>query len=417
MYPRSARRRKKKPSKTGLRILQSGMAVSVLVLYTSGQIGSTYGEYNTSLQQPSSIELCSVFPGQIEQLLSELSGHIHRIIELKSSLASHSPAGEFTGPADLSALSPDELDQAAELVAAQISSAISAIAAIDAQLNTNLGIWQQILQEASSAASILHQAWGYMLHLEPNCLEIRDAQIFGQMQLDSAQSGVLSEPLKNTYNEIVGYLSSIHTTGSALPPGNPDRGLLGQEHSRFSGGSELLDFVAKAYEAQPDISAELQAAYEQLNADLTSTRSSLSSAVSNLQNQQLEITDAKAKLQEEALADKADDDKQDGKDPADDKTPVVKAGEGNPEITVPAVPDNGKPAEDKPVEDKPAPDTSAAPDTVAPDAPASGVDTPDPSPTPAAVPVQDITENDNTVPELPAASPVPVTEPSKGGDE
>lgn len=398
------------------------MAVSVLVLYTSGQIGSTYGEYNTSLQQPSSIELCSVFPGQIEQLLSELSVHIHRIIELKSSLASHSTAGEFTAPADLSALSPDELDQAVELVAAQISSANSAIAAIDAQLNTNIGIWQQILQEASSAAAILHKAWGYMLQLEPNCLEIRDAQIFGQMQLDSAQSGVLSEPLKNTYNEIVDYLSSIHTVGSALPPGNPDRGLLGQEHSRFSGGSGLLDFMAKAYEAQPDISAELQAAYEELNADLTATRSSLSSAISSLQNQQLEITDAKAKLQEEALAEEADDGKQDTKDPADDKPPVVEAGEGNPETTVPAVPDNGKPAEDKPAEDKPAPDNIAAPDTAipdtaAPDAPASGVDTPDPSPTPAAVPVQDITENDNTVPELPAASPVPVTEPSKGGDE
>ncbi len=396
------------------------MAVSVLVLYTSGQIGSTYGEYNTSLQQTSSIELCSVFPGQIEQLLSELSGHIHRIIELKSSLASHSPAGEFTGPADLSVMSPDELDQAAELVAAQISSANSAIAAIDAQLNTNFGIWQQILQEASSAAAILHQAWGYMLQLEPNCLEIRDAQIFGQIQLDSAQSGVLSEPLKNTYNGIVGYLSSIHTAGSALPPGNPDRGLFGQEHSRFTGGSGLLDFMAKAYEEQPDVSAELQAAYEQLNADLTSTRSSLSSAVTSLQNQQLEITEAKVKLQEEALADKADDGKQDNKDPADDKTPVAEAGEGNADITVPSVPDKGKPAEDKP-----APDTSSAPDTAipdiaapdAPDAPASGVDTPDPSPAPAAVPVQDITDNDNTVPELPAASPVPVTEPSKGGDE
>ncbi|MNN55705.1 hypothetical protein D3C81_1705950 [compost metagenome] len=123
------------------------------------------------------------------------------------------------------------------------------------------------------------------------------------------------------------------------------------------------------------------------------------------------------------MAEEPDEGKQDIEDAEDDKTPVVDTGEGNAEITVPAVPEDGKPAVDTPE-----PDTSAAPEAAAsgedtpdtsatPEAAASGEDTPDPSPAPAAVPVQDIPENDNTVPELPAASPVPVTEPSKGGDE
>lgn len=101
LYPRSAKRRKRKYTKLGLRILQSGMAVSVLIMYTSNQIGSTYGEYNTSQEQITSIGLCSVFPGQIEQLLSEFSGHVRTIIELKSSLGSHIPSGNYTTPRSL----------------------------------------------------------------------------------------------------------------------------------------------------------------------------------------------------------------------------------------------------------------------------------------------------------------------------
>jgi hypothetical protein len=380
------------------------MAVSVLVLYTSGQIGSTYGEYNTSLQQSSSIELCSVFPGQIEQLLSELSGHIHRIIELKSSLAGYSTAGDYSTPTDIAALSADELNQEADLVTAQISSANSAIAAIDAQLSTNSGIWQQILQEASIAAAILNQARGYMLTLEPNCLEIRDMQSFQQIQLNASQSGVLSEALKDAYNEIVDYLSSIHAAGSVLPEGNPDRSLLRQGDTLFPAGSPLLAFVSKAYEVQPDISTELQAVYDQLNGDLTSERSILSAAVGNLQNQQLEIADAQAKLQEKEMQEKEDAKvKQDLESSIEDK--AVDTIDANAGVTVPVVQEAGKPVEETPE------------NGAAPDAAASGNESPVPSQAPATEAVQDKPEIDNTVQEPPAAAPVPVTETSKGGDE
>lgn len=385
------------------------MAVSVLVLYTSGQIGSTYGEYNTSLQQSSSIELCSVFPGQIEQLLSELSGHIHRIIELKSSLAGYSTAGDYSAPADIAALSADELNQEADLVTAQISSANSAIAAIDAQLSTNSGIWQQILQEASIAAAILNQARGYMLTLEPNCLEIRDMQSFQQIQLNAGQSGVLSEALKDAYNEIVDYLSSIHAAGSVLPEGNPDRSLLRQGDTLFPAGSPLLAFVAKAYEVQPDISTELQAVYDQLNGDLTSERSILSVAVGNLQNQQLEIADAQAKLQEKELQEKELQEKEDAKVKQDLESSIedkaVDTTDANAGVTVPVVQEAGKPVEETPE------------NRAAPDAAASGNESPVPSQAPATEAVQDKPEIDNTVQEPPAATPVPVTETSKGGDE
>lgn len=63
MYPRSAKRRKRKTRKLGLRILQSGMAVSVLLMYTSGQIGSTYGEFNTSQEQIRLHRAVLGFPG------------------------------------------------------------------------------------------------------------------------------------------------------------------------------------------------------------------------------------------------------------------------------------------------------------------------------------------------------------------
>lgn len=330
------------------------MAVSLLVLYTSGQIGSTYGEYNTSLQQSSSIEFCPVFPGQIEQLLSELSGHIYRILELKSSLASHNPAGDYTGPADIAALSPDELDQTEELISARLSSANSAIAAIDGQLSINHAIWQQILQEASSAAAILYQTRNYMLKLEPNCLEIRDAHSFRQIQQNGGQSGVLSEPLKDTYNEIVNDLSAIHAAGSVLPGGNPDRGILRQAESRFPEGNPLPALMSEAYDAQPYVSAELQAAYEQLNTDLTSARSSLSAAVDRLQNQQLELTEAQAQLQNKEPAEEPGEAEQDNEDTANEENKAVDTG---------------------------------------------------------------IPDNNLSVQEPPAGAPVPVTETNKGGDE
>lgn len=255
MYPRSAKRRKRKTRRLGLRILQSGMAVSVLLIYTSGQIGSTYGEFNTSQEQISSIGLCSVFPGQIEQLLSEFSGHLSTLIELKSSLGSHSISGVYnTSSAATGELSLAELGQAADELSSELTQAGSEIDLLDKQLSFNGTVWQQILQEIGYAAAILHKLGGYMVNLDPNCLEIRDAQFFDQIQESLHQSGILSETLAETLSGIVQYLGSIHDIGGSLPTGNPDRILLRQDDYSFPAEEPILSFVTSAYQADSQVS-------------------------------------------------------------------------------------------------------------------------------------------------------------------
>lgn len=140
MYPRSAKRRKRKHRKLGLRMLQSGVAVSVLLLYTSGQVGSTYGGFNISQEQNSSIGLCSVFPGEIERLLTEFSGHLRTVSELKASLHGYSLSGTYNSSFNNENLSSEELSQAAENVSAQLLQAGSEITALDGQLSRNAGV-------------------------------------------------------------------------------------------------------------------------------------------------------------------------------------------------------------------------------------------------------------------------------------
>lgn len=302
MYPRSAKRRKRKTRKFGLRILQSGMAVSVLLMYTSGQIGSTYGEFNTSQEQISSIGLCPVFPGQIEQLLSEFSGHLNTVIELKASLGSHSISGVYNTSVAAGELSLAELDQAADELSSELTQAGSEINLLEKQLSFNGTVWQHILQEIGNAAAILHKLGGYMVNLDPNCLEIRDAQFFDKLQESLHQSGILSESLAETLSGIVQYLGSIHNIGGSLPTGNPDRVLLRQDDYSFPAEEPILSFVTSAYQADSQVSPALLATYEQLNTELTASKDTLSSTIHTLQERLTEIAEAKTTLEDKAKA-------------------------------------------------------------------------------------------------------------------
>ncbi|AIQ38971.1 hypothetical protein MKX70_03730 [Paenibacillus sp. FSL R7-0312] len=428
MYPRSAKRRKRKYTKLGLRILQSGMAVSVLIMYTSNQIGSTYGEYNTSQEQITSIGLCSVFPGQIEQLLSEFSGHVRTIIELKSSLGSHIPSGNYTTPPISEELSAEELDQVSSEISEQIRLASDTVNALDTQLSFNAGIWQQILQEIGSAAAILHQLGGYMVNLEPNCLEIRDAQFFEQLQEGLHQSGVLSESLTDTLTGIVHYLNTIHDLGGSLPTGNPDRVLLRQESFGFPAEEPIFSFMARAYNADPNVSSALQSSYDQLSAELTASRDNLSSTITTLQEQQVHIAEAKAALEEKAKAEEAERlalEKQ-KQEEAEALKLEQEDTKNNPPAT--SIPGEDKtieePAIEAPEGEKPAPAPSPDAEVTAPPA-TPAPESPLPEATPAAEPTAELPDSGTdtaqptataTATAIPTATPAPQSDISKGGE-
>lgn len=418
MYPRSAKRRKKNYTKLGLRILQSGVAVSVLIMYTSNQIGSTYGEYNNSQEQNTSIGLCSVFPGQIEQLLSEFSGHVRTITQLKSSLGSHITSGNYNTPPVSEELSAEELDQISSEISEQIRLASDTVSALDTQLSLNAGIWQQILQEIGSAAAILHQLGGYMVNLEPNCLEIRDARFFEQLQEGLHQSGVLSESLTDTLTGIVHYLNTIHDFGGSLPTGNPDRVLLRQESFGFPAEEPIFSFMARAYNADPNVSPALQSSYDQLSAELTASRDNLSSTITTLQEQQVHIAEAKAALEEKAKAEEAErlalEKQKQENDQTKNNPPAAEIPGEDKTIEEPAI--------EAPEGEKPAPAPSPDAEVTAPPAtPAPEANLPEAAPeadSPEELPdsVTDTAQPTATATVTPTATPAPQSDTSKGGE-
>lgn len=439
MYPRSAKRRKRKTRKLGLRILQSGMAVSALLMYTSGQIGSTYGEFNTSQEQISSIGLCSVFPGQIEQLLSEFSGHLITLIELKASLGSYSISGVYNTSAATGELSLTELDQAAGELSAQLTQADSEIDLLEKQLSFNGTVWQQILQETAKAAAILHKLGGYIVNLDPNCLEIRDARFFDQLQESLHQSGILAEPLAETLSGIVQYLGSIHDIGGSLPTGNPDRVLLLQDDYTFPAEEPILSFVTSAYQADSQVSPALLAEYEQLNTELTASKDTLTSTIHTLEERLAEIADAKTALEDKAKAlqeeeerlalEKADKaraeeaerlalEKQKAADEALKLEMEHEQAQNQPTATTP--PDKIQPTEEPattaPVQDAPVPTATAAAEVIAPTAtPAPEILLPEASPDhePGSVIPGTVVDGDQPAP---TGTPAPQSDTSKGGE-
>ncbi|GGF65290.1 hypothetical protein GCM10010912_07880 [Paenibacillus albidus] len=281
-----------------MRLLQSGLAASMLLLYTSGQIGSTYGEFNDSQGMDTQVELCMVFPDHIEQLLLEFSGHVQAIAKLKLSLSGYETAS-FGGIPDIDSLSLEELDQAAERLAGELAAANLQLGALEEQLSRNADIWQQILQEISRAADVLAQIGGNMADLEPNCLEIRDARFLEEFKNSINQSGVLSESLTDTLHGILHYLSSIQQIGESNLSRDPD------EISRQLGNSgfasrDILSFTAQAYSPSPGISGSLLSAYEQLESGLNTSKAKLSSDISSLQSQQAQLESTRLRLVEEA---------------------------------------------------------------------------------------------------------------------
>ncbi|WP_339253128.1 hypothetical protein [Paenibacillus sp. FSL P2-0136] len=436
MYPRSAKRRKRKTRKLGLRILQSGMAISVLLMYTSGQIGSTYGEFNTSQEQISSIGLCSVFPGQIEQLLSEFSGHLNTVIELKASLGSHSISGVYNTSVAAGELSLAELDQAADELSSELTQAGSEIDLLEKQLSFNGTVWQQILQEIGHAAAILHKLGGYMMNLDPNCLEIRDAQFFDQLQESLHQSGILSESLAETLSGIVEYLGSIHDFGGSLPTGNPDRVLLRQHDSSFPAEEPILSFVTSAYQADSQVSPALLTTYEQLNTELTASKDTLSSTIHTLQERLAEIAEAKTALEDKAKAqqeeeerlalEKADKARAEEaqrlaieKQKAADEALKLEHEQAQNQPTATSPPDKSQPTEvpapEAPVEDNPVPTASSAAEVIPTATPASEILLPEATPDPLPGSVIPGTVMDGAQP-APTATPAPQSDTSKGGE-
>ncbi|SEU23962.1 hypothetical protein SAMN03159358_4269 [Paenibacillus sp. NFR01] len=404
----------------------------MLLLYTSSQIGGTYGNFRNTLEENSSIELCSVFPGQIEQLLNEFDRHVDTLIELKSKLTGYSGKSGYSPSADISAMTLPELDQAAQELSGQMASAAADIEQLDQQLKLNAGVWGQMLQEAASTAAVLQKIGGYMLNSDPNCLEIRDAQFFEKFRSHVDQSNVISETLAETLAGIIKYLSSIHELDSAAPEGSGGI-LFAAVAPDFPAEEPILSFMARTADpADSGISSSLQSVYDGLSADMNASKDALNSAVSGMQAQQQQIADAKAKLEAEAKAKAEEEAKAKAEKEAKEKAEKDKDAEKNKDV------DKDKDAEkDKDTgKDKDAGNNEATPkagdgpgnesgkdtdkqDAAPPPPSEDSVDNLADSPPPSAestAPVADKAVPSTANEETSGIEPTSATEPSKGGE-
>ncbi|KWX72735.1 hypothetical protein [Paenibacillus jilunlii] len=274
------------------------MAVSVLLLYTSGQIGSTYGGFSSTAETAGTIGFCQVFPESVKQLLNELKDHLNAAAALKASLKGYTPQAGVPGISGVESMSLEELEIAEQEISRQMAELQSDLTAINGQTAANNGIWNGIHAEISAAAAVLVQIGGYMIDLDPNCLEIKDEQFFNELQSSVSQSGVLSESFSASITGIVSYLRAIQNN-TAPSPLTVNEAVYNQLHLSAGEPLQSLPILTPFIQPPGDLSNELISSYEQLEVELNRAREAVTADISGLQLQQQLLSQTRSKRLEE----------------------------------------------------------------------------------------------------------------------
>ncbi len=274
------------------------MAITVLFLSTSQQVGSTYGGFNDNAQTDITIGLCEIFPGSIKQMLAEFKEHVNKAVALKDSLKSYPISESFSGVSGIEGMSLEDLEIAEQEIAAQIAALQLNVSGVNEQLATNSQIWNEINNELNAAATALLPIGGYMSYLDSNCLEIKDQQFFQELQSNLNQSGVISESLNASLNGIIRYLTSINSPGIPFYTGVTSD-VYGQMEL---GEGALLQPFPSVVTFQPptsNISSSLISSYEGLNTEMISFKEAASAGFAQLQDQLQLINQTRDKQLEE----------------------------------------------------------------------------------------------------------------------
>lgn len=274
------------------------MAITVLFLCTSQQVGSTYGGFNDNAKTDITIGLCEVFPSSIRQMLSDFKAHVNKAVALKESLKSYPFSGSFSGVSGIEGLSLKELEIATQEISAQIATLQSDMDGVNEQLTTNTQIWNEINNELNAAANALLPIGGYMTYLDSNCLEIKDQQFFQELQNNLNQSGVISESLNASLNGIIRYLTSINDIGVPFY-GGVTSNVYGQMELDESGMLQSFPVEVTFKPPTGNISSELISSYEGFNTEMSSFKESATSEFTRLQDQLQLINQTRDKKLEE----------------------------------------------------------------------------------------------------------------------
>lgn len=236
--------------------LQSGLILSTLLLWTSQQVGTTFGEFTSVREENSEIKACRVFPSQIESQLALLAGHLERASSLKGRLigatltraaidttipisAPALPDASVTAPASPAAPSATDavnaggdgsgnteaiadfsaslqLEAAADGLSVRIAELNATIQQLQQQQALNQSIWQELVQELAAATAVIQGLLTSLSELEPNCAELTQTTLLDRIADLLKGSGLLSGPLRGTLQEILSFLRSVHQSDSPL---------------------------------------------------------------------------------------------------------------------------------------------------------------------------------------------------------
>lgn len=315
-----------------VKTLQSGLIFSTLLLWTSQQVGTTFGEFTSVREDHSEIKACRVFPSQIENQLSLLAEHLERAASLKGRLLgsavtppAYNPSatdlvydgGEGTNEFEAGS----RLEAAAAGLSARIGELNAMIQQLEQQKALNHSIWQELQRELAAASAPVHELLTSLNELEPNCAELSQTTLLDRITDLLERSGLHSGSLSGTLQEILSYLRSVHQLGSLTSDGFAADSYA--TAAFFDGriaidgdpaGEELLAYFES-------VQASLQSAIAGLTADISSLEAQRAQLLAEAEAQRPAEIERQKQLQEEQA-------KQE--EQAGEEEPAAPDGSGNP---------------------------------------------------------------------------------------
>lgn len=291
-----------------------------MLLWTSQQVGITFGEYTSVSEDNSEIKACRVFPSQIESQLTLVAEHLERAASLKGRLMSATVIPIVYG----SSATADDLSE-------RIGELNDMIQQVEQQKALNQSIWQELQQEIAAASAPIHELLTSLNELEPNCAELSQTTLLDRITDLLKQHELHSGPLSGTLQEILNYLRSVHQLGLTTSDGyeadsNATVGFAQPFDGRIAIDGDLVGEELLAY--FESVQASLQSAIAGLTADISGLEAQRAQLLAEAEEQRLAEIERQKQQQEE----QAKQEEQAGEDEtsAPDKTKNPSDGETPP---------------------------------------------------------------------------------------
>ncbi|WP_256873582.1 hypothetical protein [Paenibacillus kribbensis] len=268
--------RKKRKKQTMVKLLQSGLILSTLLLWTSQQVGTTFGGFTSVREDNLEIKACRVFPSQIESQLSLLAEHLERAASLK---------GRLMGASGFEVSS--RLEETAVDLSERIGELNVMIQQLEQQKALNQSIWQELLQELAASSALIHELLTSLNELEPNCSNLSQTTLLDRITDLLKRHGLLSDPLSGTLQDILNYLRSVHQLGLMT-----SSSIEADSYAAFAFAQPFDGRIA--VDGDP-VGGELLAYFESVQASLQSAIAGLTADISSLEAQRAQLlTEAEA---------------------------------------------------------------------------------------------------------------------------